>query len=178
MILTDATILREIENGNIVVSPFIRENLGTNSIDLTLGDTIVVYADEVLDPKSKPNTYEILIPESGLVLMPNRLYLATTVEHTETRGAVPVIEGKSSLGRLGLFVHITAGFGDDGFCGQWTLELCPVQPIKVYRGMKICQISYHKTTEPPLRSYDQKDDAKYNNQRGVTASKMYRNFED
>ena len=177
-ILTDTTIHREIENGNIVVEPLIQENIGTNSIDLTLGDKLMIYLDEVLDVREKPRTAEIKIPEDGIILMPGRLYLASTVERTETRGCVPVIEGKSSLGRLGLFVHVTAGFGDDGFEGKWTLELNTIHPLRVYQGMKICQISYHTTTEPPLRSYAQKTDAKYQGQSDVTASRMHMNFDE
>ena len=77
------------------------------------------------------------------MLHPNLLYLGRTVERTETRNLVPMIEGRSSIGRLGLFVHVTAGFGDVGFCGYWTLEMFAVQPVRIYAGVAICQIFYH-----------------------------------
>ena len=92
------------------------------------------------------------------------LYLASTIEYTETLRHVPVIQGKSSLGRLGLFVHVTAGFGDVGFKGHWTLELVCVQPIRIYAGMKIAQLVYNDISEMPKISYDKKVDAKYANQ--------------
>ena len=83
------------------------------------------------------------IPEGGVMLTPHRLYLARTVERTETRNLVPMLEGRSSVGRLGLFIHVTAGFGDVGFCGFWTLEMFCVQPVRIYAGVEIGQIFYH-----------------------------------
>jgi dCTP deaminase len=80
------------------------------------------------------------------VLTPNQLYLGRTVERTETHNLVPMIEGRSSIGRLGLFVHVTAGFGDVGFCGYWTLEMFAVQPVKIYPGVSICQLFFHQIT--------------------------------
>jgi dCTP deaminase len=88
----------------------------------------------------------LTIPPGGMVLEPNRLYLGRTRERTETHNHVPMIEGRSSIGRLGLFVHVTAGFGDVGFCGYWTLEMFAVQPVKIYPGVSICQIFYHTLT--------------------------------
>ena len=76
----------------------------------------------------------------------NQLYLARTQEMTQTHNLVPMIEGRSSVGRLGLFVHVTAGFGDVGFCGYWTLEMFAIQPVKIYPGVPICQIFYHEIT--------------------------------
>ncbi len=98
MILTDCDILEEIDAGNIILQPFDRKCLGSNSYDLHLGDTLATYEDEVLDAKkhNKVNTFEI--PEEGFVLMPNELYLAATHEYTETRKNVPFIDGKSSTG--------------------------------------------------------------------------------
>jgi len=93
----------------------------------------------------KSNRVErITIPEDGLVLTPNQLYLGRTVERTETHNLVPMIEGRSSVGRLGLFVHVTAGFGDVGFAGYWTLEMFAVQPVKIYPGVPICHIFFHQ----------------------------------
>ena len=176
MILTDHTITSEINNGNIVVEPFIPENLGTNSIDLTLHKTLILYTERVLDVRKKNPSAPIIIPEEGLILQPGILYLASTIEYTQTLRHVPILMGKSSLGRLGLFVHVTAGFGDVGFAGHWTLELVCVQPVRIYAGMKIAQIVYNEISEMPNVSYDKKEDAKYSNQGSEpVASKMYLN---
>jgi|TARA_R110000822_G_scaffold84954_2_gene199210 dCTP deaminase len=176
MILTDKTIIDEIAAGNIVINPLTEANIGTNSVDLTLSNTLVMYTDHVLDARKKNASVQIIIPEEGLVLQPNILYLASTVEYTETLRHVPIIQGKSSLGRLGLFVHVTAGFGDVGFKGHWTLELVCVHPIRIYPGMKIAQICYHDISEMPYTDYGNKADAKYSNQ-GLepVASKNYLN---
>jgi dCTP deaminase len=178
MILTDSQILTRIDDGRIVIQPFHRDQLGTNSYDVRIGYKLLTYTNHLLDPRKENPTTEIIIPEDGMYLQPQKLYLASTIEWTETNDCVPVIEGKSSLGRLGLFIHITAGFGDVGFKGNWTLELMAVQPIKIYPNMKIAQISYHLPLGTPIFRYDQKDDAKYSEQSGVTASKYYQNFEN
>ena len=105
-----------------------------------------------------------------MVLEPNRLYLARTIERTETHNYVPMIEGRSSIGRLGLFVHVTAGFGDVGFNGFWTLEMFAVQPVKIYAGVSICQIFYHEITGD-IREYKS---GKYQNNQDVQPSMMYK----
>ena len=117
--------------------------LNPNSYNLTLHDELMVYEELVLDMRRANRVRRIAIPAEGLVLQPNQLYLGRTVERTETRNLVPMIEGRSSIGRLGLFVHVTAGFGDVGFCGYWTLEMFAVQPVRIYAGVAICQIFYH-----------------------------------
>ena len=176
MILTDHTITAEMNNGNIVIEPFNPANLGTNSYDLTLSNTLVLYTERVLDVRKKNPSAPIIIPEEGIVLQPNIVYLASTIEYTQTLRHVPILMGKSSLGRLGLFVHVTAGFGDVGFAGHWTLELVCVQPVRIYAGMKIAQIVYNDITEMPKVSYDKKEDAKYSNQgKDPVASKNYLN---
>jgi dCTP deaminase len=176
MILTDKTIIDEIAAKNIVIEPLTLENIGTNSVDLTLSKTLLMYTDFVLDVRKKNPYSEITIPEEGLILQPGILYLASTVEYTETLRHVPILHGKSSLGRLGLFVHITAGFGDTGFKGHWTLELACIQPVKIYPGMKIAQICYHDISEMPYTDYASKEDAKYKDQgKDPVASKNYLN---
>jgi dCTP deaminase len=110
----------------------------------------------------------IEIPPEGLVLSPNQLYLGRTVERTETHNLVPMIEGRSSVGRLGLFVHVTAGFGDVGFCGYWTLEMFAVQPIRIYPGVPICQIFYHEIFGA-IEEYT----AKYQHNRDIQPSLMF-----
>jgi dCTP deaminase len=176
MILTDHTITAEMNKGNIIIEPFNPANLGTNSYDLTLSNTLILYTERVLDVRKKNPSAPIIIPEEGIVLQPNIVYLASTIEYTQTLRHVPILMGKSSLGRLGLFVHVTAGFGDVGFAGHWTLELVCVQPVRIYAGMKIAQIVYNDITEMPKVSYDKKEDAKYSNQgKDPVASKNYLN---
>jgi dCTP deaminase len=176
MILTDKTIIDEIAAKNIVIEPLTLENIGTNSVDLTLSNTLLMYTDHILDVRKKNSYVPFIIPEDGLILKPGILYLASTVEYTETLRHVPILQGKSSLGRLGLFVHITAGFGDVNFRGHWTLELCCVQPVKIYPGMKIAQICYHDISEMPYTDYANKADAKYKDQgKDPVASKNYLN---
>ena len=113
------------------------------------------------------------VPPDGLELEPNRLYLGRTVEYTVTDGFVPMLEGRSSIGRLGLFVHVTAGFGDVGFRGYWTLEIFCVQPVRVYAGVEICQIFYH-TVEG---DYERYEGGKYQNNTDIQHSLLYRDFE-
>ena len=92
----------------------------------------------------KPNEVEeIIIPETGYQLKPNELYLGRTLEYTNTKKYVPMIEGRSSIGRLGIFIHITAGFGDVGFAGYWTLEIFCIKPIIIYPNVEIAQLYYH-----------------------------------
>ena len=145
MILTGDAIEKKL-GSDIVIEPFFAENLNPNSYNLTLHNEIITYEEVVLDMKKPNRVRRMEIPESGLVLGPNQLYLGRTVERTETHNLVPMIEGRSSVGRLGLFVHVTAGFGDVGFCGFWTLELFAVQPVRIYPFVPICQIFYHTLT--------------------------------
>jgi dCTP deaminase len=129
---------------DIVIDPFDPANLNPNSYNLTLHDELITYEEVVLDMRKANRVRRLSIPAEGLVLSPNQLYLGRTAERTETHKLVPMIEGRSSIGRLGLFVHVTAGFGDVGFCGFWTLEMFAVQPVRVYAGVQICQIFYHQ----------------------------------
>lgn len=171
MILSGEEIKRRLGE-DVRIEPYNESQLNTNGYDLTLHNELLVYEEVVLDLK-EPNRYRrIEIPDSGLVLSPNQIYLARTVEHTETHGLVPMVEGRSSLGRLGLFVHATAGFGDAGFRGYWTLEMFAVQPIRIYPGIQICQIIYH-TLEGDVSEY-QSD--KYQNNHDIQPSLLYREF--
>jgi len=142
MVLSGQEIKRQLGT-NILIDPFQESRLNPNSYDLALHDELMVYEEVVLDMRKANRVRRIGIPREGLVLQPNQLYLGRTVERTETHNFVPMIEGRSSIGRLGLFVHVTAGFGDVGFCGFWTLEMFAVQPVRIYAGVAICQIFYH-----------------------------------
>ncbi len=162
MILSDQRILEEIEKGTIVIEPFDRKNLGTNSYDVHLGKYLAVYKDRVLDAK-KHNTIEHFeIPAEGFVLQPNTLYLGVTAEYTETHKHVPFLEGKSSTGRLGINIHATAGKGDVGFCNTWTLEISCAQPVRIYAGMPIGQLIYFVVEGEIETLYNAKKGAKYN----------------
>ncbi len=145
MILSGHQIRRRL-GGDILIDPFDQRNLNPNSYNLTLHDEVMVYEELVLDMAKANRVRRLTVPPEGLVVGPNQLYLGRTVERTETHNLVPMIEGRSSVGRLGLFVHVTAGFGDAGFCGFWTLEMFAVQPVRIYAGVPICQIFYHEVT--------------------------------
>jgi len=132
----------------------------------------MVYDESTLDMKKKHNLSSIPIPEEGIVLQPHVLYLGRTVEYTETNNVVPMLEGRSSIGRLGLFIHITAGFGDVGFSGYWTLEMFCVQQVRVYADIEICQIFYH-TLEGNFVRYTSN---KYQHNRGIQPSLLYKDF--
>lgn len=142
--LTGKEILKQINKGNISIVPFNENHLNPNSYNITLSNELLVYDCEMLDAKKANKTKKITIPETGFVLEPNTLYLGRTNEYTKTKNFVPCISGRSSIGRLGICVHITAGFGDVGFEGTWTLEITSVMPVKIYPNMQIGQIYYEK----------------------------------
>lgn len=164
MILSDTEILKEIDNGSIIIDPFDRKKLGSNSYDVHLDKNLVIYENEVLDARKRNKVKEIEIPNDGLVLEPNTLYLGNTVEYTETLKHVPLIEGKSSIGRLGINIHASAGLGDVGFKGTWTLDITTTHKIKVYPNMPVGQLFYFKLCGEVNVSYDKKENAKYKNQ--------------
>jgi len=162
MILTDQEILNSIEKRDIVITPFRRDCLGSNSYDVHLGSTLATYMDDVLDAKKHNRIKTFEIPNEGFVLQPNVLYLGVTQEYTETFKHVPFLEGKSSVGRLGIDIHATAGKGDVGFCNYWTLEISVKQAVRVYTGMPIGQLIYFEVRGELLTPYNQKPSAKYN----------------
>lgn len=145
MILSGSEIRNRL-GGDIVIEPFDEVHLNPNSYNLSLHDELIVYEEVVLDMAKDNRVRRVEIPQDGLVLSPNHLYLGRTIEKMTTHNLVPQIEGRSSIGRLGLFVHVTAGFGDVGFSGYWTLEMYSIQPVRIYPGVPICQIFYHELT--------------------------------
>ena len=142
MILTGKEIQKRLGT-DIIIEPFCLEQLNPNSYNLRLFNELVIYKGEVLDMKADNSTQKLVIPDTGFILEPGQLYLARTLEYTETRNLVPMILGRSSVGRLGVSVHLTSGFGDVGFCGYWTLQLTCIKKVRIYPSMKICQIFYH-----------------------------------
>lgn len=171
MILSGKEIERRLNN-DLSIEPFNAKQLGPNSYNLRLHHELMVYDEPMLDMKKKHNTKMITIPEEGFVLEPGKLYLGRTLEYTRTDNLVPMLEGRSSIGRLGLFIHITAGFGDVGFTGYWTLEIYCVHPIRIYAGVEICQIFYH-TIEGDFDTYKSN---KYQLNKGIQASMLYKDF--
>lgn len=161
MIFTDAKILESIEKGDIVIEPFDRSCLGTNSYDVHLSKHLATYTDRVLDAKKHNQIEHIEIGPDGFVIEPGVLYLGVTQEYTETHNSVPFLEGKSSIGRLGIDIHATAGKGDVGFCNTWTLEISCVQPVRIYEGMPIGQLIYFAIHGDVINYYNKKKNAKY-----------------
>lgn len=172
MILSGKEILKHMGK-EIIITPFDEKRINPNSYNLSLADDLLVYEQDELDMKKPNPTKRIVIPEEGLLLEPNRLYLGRTNEFTRTDRYVPMLEDRSSTGRLGLFIHVTAGFGDIGFAGYWTLEIFCVQPVRIYPNVEICQIYYHDIDG----EYDLYSSGKYQNNSGIQASLMYKDFE-
>lgn len=161
MILSDTSILEEIEKGTIVIEPFDRASLGSNSYDVHLGKHLAIYKDAILDAKQHNQIEHFEIPEEGYILQPGTLYLGVTEEYTESHNHVPFLEGKSSTGRLGINIHATAGKGDVGFCNTWTLEISCLHPVRVYAGMPIGQLIYFPVVGNVDNVYNKKQNAKY-----------------
>ena len=177
MILTDTKILQEMEKGTIVISPFDRKFLGSNSYDVHLARYLATYRNDILDAKVHNELDHFDIPDQGLVLLPHRLYLGVTEEYTETHAHVPFLEGKSSIGRLGIDIHATAGKGDIGFCNTWTLEISVKQPVRVYHGMPIGQLLYFEISGSVGTSYKEKMSAKCTSRTDrPVESMMWKNF--
>jgi dCTP deaminase len=172
LILSGKEIKKHLGN-EIIIDPYDDKYLNPNSYNLRLHNELLFYDEDILDMKKPNKTISLIIPEDGLVLEPGRLYLGRTLEYTRTDKYVPMLEGRSSVGRLGLYIHVTAGFGDVGFSGYWTLEIQCVHPIKIYPGVEICQIYYH-TIEGDNEKYCS---GKYQNNTGIQPSLLYKDFE-
>lgn len=194
-ILTKSAIRQKIQDGSIVISPFDESQLNPNSYDVRLGDTLAVYERGISEWEGinglsyiyvpfyemypmtanmarfdckNPDVFRIInftIPESGIILMPGILYLATTLEYTESHDTAPYLDGKSSTARAGMKIHLTAGRGDIGFCGHWTMEIEVTHPIRVYAGMKVGQITWHTVEGEIETTY--KETGQYNNRSNV-----------
>lgn len=158
----------------IEITPFNQSQLNPNSYNLRLHNELLVYENKILDMKKSNTVKSITIPESGYILEPGKLYLGRTAEYTKTNCYIPMLEGRSSVGRLGLFIHVTAGFGDVGFAGYWTLEIFCVQPIKIYPNVEICQIYYHTIKG----DYEKYTSGKYQNNTEIQPSLLYKDFLD
>jgi deoxycytidine triphosphate deaminase len=188
MVLTGPEIKRQIDAGMIHIAPFNPAHLGPNSYDMTLNAKLLVYdlaPGAPLDMKRDNPVREIAIPAEGLVLEPGTLYIGCTNETATSRAFVPMFEGRSSIGRLGINTHITAGFGDVGWgylpdangelvCQfpTWTLEIEVVHAIRVYPGVRIGQV-YFIRPEGELQFYK----GKYTTQKEPQASRLFKDFQ-
>lgn len=175
--LSGFEIKKRIASGAIVIEPFDPIRTGPNSYDVTLARTLYQVTSATIDPKI-PVTYKTIELAPSFILLPGELYLGATNEYTETWDCVPKLDGKSSLARMGVSVHCTAGFGDVGFCGHWTLEITVVKPTVLYAGMDIAQIYYEPIQGEIDLLYSAREQSKYNNKRQSdplpNISKMYK----
>ncbi|WP_375354040.1 dCTP deaminase [Paenibacillus enshidis] len=153
LILTGPEIERQVLNNRIHIRPFIKEHINPNSYNYRLGPKLLEITDDVIDPARKVSYNEISLNADGYVLMPKRLYLGSTVEEIGSDHYVTQLIGRSSVGRLGLFLQITASLGHIGSKHCWTLELKCVQPVKVYPDMKIGQVSFWNIEGENSESY-------------------------
>lgn len=171
MILSGKEIKNKLGN-EIIIEPFSEKQLNPNSYNLRLHHELAVYNQTILDMKKPNEIKKIIIPKDGLILKPNTLYLGRTVEYTKTDKYVPMLEGRFSIGRLGLFIHVTAGFGDVGFSGFWTLEIACIQPVRIYSEVEVCQIFYHSIEG----AYQRYESNKYQCNKGIQPSLLYKDF--
>lgn len=198
-ILSDTAILAAIDRGDIEIDPFVPEHVNVTSYDLTLGTEVKVYQawvrepglhadgleleprtmfpDGVFDSRLEPSTFDYQInPKLGWVLKPGIGYLMHTHERVMTRTYNPILDGKSSIGRLFIQVHATAGYGDPGFDGQYTLEVLVQHPVRVYPGMRFCQIRFHTIAGELGKTYDQVGHYTRAQARGAIPSQAWRQF--
>ena len=188
MILSDRTLREELAAGRIVIDPLDETCIQPSSVDLHVDGLFRVFRNHTtpfIDPKQpQDDLTELVEVDDGdaFVLHPGEFVLGSTLEHVGLPDdLVARLEGKSSLGRLGLLIHSTAGFVDCGFRGHLTLELSNVAnlPIAIYPGMKIGQISFLRmTTAADVPYGSDATGSKYQGQRGPTASRSYLNFGD
>ncbi|MCK2214898.1 dCTP deaminase [Actinomadura sp. ATCC 31491] len=186
MLLSDRDILAEIDAGRLVLEPFEREMLQPSSIDVRLDRFFRVFENHRyphIDPAvEQPDLTRLVEPDGDepFILHPGEFVLASTLEViTLPDDLASRLEGKSSLGRLGLLTHSTAGFIDPGFSGHVTLELSNVAtlPIKLWPGMKIGQLCVFRLSSPAEHPYGSaRYGSRYQGQRGPTPSRSYRNF--
>ena len=169
-ILTGREIVRLVEANHISITPFLTENAGPNSIDLRLADDLLVYTNTILDMRKENPTQKVQKSEGkgGWLLKPNTLYLGRTIEKICSKKYVPLIEGRSSVGRVGIQVHATAGVGDLGFFGTITLEIMVTHPVWVYPEERVAQVLFF-TSVGDVKLYA----GRYQNQEDATPSRFH-----
>ena len=172
MILTYHEIIKSIENGDIHITPFKEDMVNPNSYDYRIDYKLLEIEDLPVDPKKQTSYHEINFTDDGYVLSPNKTYLANTYEEIGSDVFVPLLIGKTSLGRLGLFLQITADLGNLGAKHKWTLELKAVQPLKIYPMMRVGQVSFWKTEG----NTDMRYNGKYSKFSIAKSSEIYKEF--
>lgn len=197
-ILSGLEIIKEVKRGSIIIDPFSEDAVNGVSIDLRLGSRAAVFRNivhvdmdgkvqgerffaktgktAVLDSAKKNPVTFFDMRKEGFMLRPGLSYLMHTVERIKTDRYVPIIDGKSSIGRLFVTAHITAGFGDPGFDGQYTLEVVATHPIIIYPGMRFCQMRFH-TIVGDLESYSKKGNYKGDLASGPVPSQSWKMFQ-
>jgi dCTP deaminase len=173
MILTGKEIYKQVEAGRIKISPFNRDQLNPNSYNFRLGNRIKYYVNNILDPKFKQDVHEVIIDSEGFVLYPDKIYLGHTLETMGSDYYVPMIKGRSSTARLGLFIHVTSDIIDIGSHNQWTLQLHSVHPLRLYPGMLIGQVTFW-TVKGEIELYK----GRYQGTKGPCESLIYQDFPD
>ena len=173
-ILTSKEILNRL-NKDLIIDPFNIKNLNANSYNLTLHDELKFYDCAFLDMKKENSTKILKIPNDGLWLEPGETYLGRTIEYTVTKNLVPIIKSRSSIARLHIHIINSAGFGDIGYSGYWTIPISVIKKTKIYPFVTICQIYYNEITGEIDKEYN--DNNKYQNSRDIMASKIYKEFD-
>lgn len=171
-ILLKDEILAGKNSNTIQIEPFHPECVGPNSYDVRLDGVLLVYdfsQMQYLDCRQQNPTKEIIIREEGFILQPNILYIGNTIESVGSDTYIPMYEGRSSMARLGIESHRSAGFGDVGFNRQWTLEISVIHPVKVYPGMRIGQVYFHRVNQD-FNAPENRYNGKYLNQSGPQPS--------
>ena len=173
MILNGDEILQAHKDGRISIDPWDDAMVGTNSYNITLHDELMFYTTYYIDPKKDNPTKKVKIQEEGFTIWPGEFALGATAEIVDNSAddLVPMIEGRSSVARLGITIHGTAGFGDIGFSGRWTLEISCRQPIKLYAGMPIGQLYWIRTN-----STNRRYRGKYQHLQVAGASRLFKEF--
>ncbi|MDD4381776.1 MAG: deoxycytidine deaminase [Candidatus Dojkabacteria bacterium] len=171
MILTGQEIKKKVNEGSITIEPFYMESLNPNSYNYHLSPNLIII-ERRIDSKQKTEYKKVTIPEKGLILVPSKLYLGSTSEIIGSMKYVTSLIGRSSIGRLGLFMQITADLGQLGQSHKWTLEMHVVKKLKVYPNMKIGQVSFWKTFGK--NDFDYID--QYNMSNEPIISKIYKEF--
>lgn len=171
MILTGKEIEKRVNSKEIIVSPFLKENVNPNSYNFRLGRKLKVYKNDLIDPAKENPIDEITLGDDGLLLQPRTLYLAETIEIMGSEHFVPTYAARSSVARMGMFINLSAPLGDIGFVGKWTIQLFCIHPVKVYYGMDIGQMMFwHTSGEVELY------DGKYQNADGPIESRIHMDF--
>jgi dCTP deaminase len=169
MILTGSEIEKQVREGKIWINPYEVESTNPNSYDFRLANKLKVVDEQVIDPKKLSRYSEVVIPPEGFLLEPGKLYLGSTVEEIGSDYFVPLMQAKSSIGRLGLSICLNSGFGDLGYKRSWTLVLSAIYPTKIYSEMKVGQI-YFLIPEGKIKLYD----GHYQTADGPVVSQLWR----